>query len=108
MMQRSRRVHVFVEGIWLVGAVLALSSVAIANRFPLLFPDTGFFLIMSADFDIPWNRPIFYGLFLAPIHRLFGLWGIVFVQSASVSVRTLCESNESVGRGGLLKSGAQM
>ena len=26
----------------------------------------------------------------------------------SVSVRTLCESNESVGRGGLLKSGAQM
>ena len=101
MMQRSRRVHVFVEGIWLVGAVLALSSVAIANRFPLLFPDTGFFLIMSADFDIPWNRPIFYGLFLAPIHRLFGLWGIVFVQSALTIAMLHLFLREFVKRGAL-------
>ncbi len=71
-----------VGGMWMIGAVLALSAVSIANKFPLLFPDTGFFLITSLEFDIPWNRPIFYGLFIAQIHRIFGLLGIIFVQSA--------------------------
>ena len=33
---------------------------------------------------------------------------LAHVLTTLVSVRTLCESNESVGRGGLLKSGAQM
>jgi len=66
----------------LAGAVLVLSSLALVNGFPIVFEDTGFFLTTAAIFDIPWNRPMFYGAFLGVTYRALGIWGVVAIQSA--------------------------
>lgn len=77
---------------WLValGTVL-LSSVAIINRGPVFFDDTGTYLLTAIDMtengwlSVPWSRSPFYSFFLYLFHQKLTLWPIVFAQSAIIS-----------------------
>ncbi len=67
-------------GAHIVGAALLL-WVAIVNGFPLMFVDTGTYLRIGTEHYFPIDRPIIYGLVIAPLHPTIGLWGIVVVQA---------------------------
>lgn len=73
-----------------LGAIL-LSLMAILNGGPILFDDTGTYLIVAIELvetgwlSIPWSRPPFYSFFLYLFHQEITLWPIIFVQSAIIS-----------------------
>ncbi len=67
-----------------VGAALLL-WIAMVNGYPLLFADSGGYLRVGTELRYLFDRPVTYGLFIAPLARLFGLWGVVAVQSAVAS-----------------------
>jgi hypothetical protein len=61
-------------------SVAACCSVAILNGLPLVLSDTPTYLVSGISMTVPWDRPIFYGLF----ERLFlfaDLWPVIVVQS---------------------------
>jgi hypothetical protein len=61
----------------LLTSALLLSSVAIYNGYPLVWPDTGGYLTpVNLTF-----RSIFYSLFVYPARLTGSLWTVVFVQS---------------------------
>jgi hypothetical protein len=63
-------------------AVLMLSSVAIYNRYPFVWPDTGGYLaVVNLTF-----RSIFYSMFVYPSHFTGSLWPVVLVQSLLVAL----------------------
>src|SRR5580700_9275461 len=63
----------------LVG-MLMLSGVALYNRYPLVFSDTGGYLFCRNG----GIRSIFYSFFVAPAHLTHTLWTVVFAQSLLV------------------------
>ncbi|MBZ4421563.1 hypothetical protein [Myxococcus sp. RHSTA-1-4] len=65
----------------LLGTALC-SAVAWLNGFPLVFSDTGVYLLHSFDWAVPPDRPIFYSLFLSLFHGFKTLWAPVLVQAA--------------------------
>ena len=69
-----------------VSAVAVLCSAALLNGYPLVFSDTGSYLSGAITFEIAFDRPIFYGIFIAILQpgRL-GLWTVVAAQSAIVA-----------------------
>jgi hypothetical protein len=75
-------------GLYLVVGILACSWVWIANGFPLVFPDTGPYILSGLRLVVPWDRPIWYGLLLRLL-RPFGLGGVALLQvgAAVVAVR---------------------
>lgn len=62
-----------------LGAAL-LAWVAVVNGFPMLFADSGGYLRVGNEFHYLPDRPITYGLLIAPFARLFGLWAVVVLQ----------------------------
>jgi len=60
---------------------------AIYNRYPLVYSDTGAYLMSHNDGD----RSIFYGLFILPARVTHTLWSVVFAQSllATYTLRLL-------------------
>jgi hypothetical protein len=64
----------------LLMSTVLLSGVAIYNRYPLVWPDTGGYL---APVNITF-RSIFYSLFVYPARITGSLWTVVFVQSLLV------------------------
>ena len=61
-----------------IGLALILSWVALFNGFPLVFSDTGIYLLAAIQGIVSWSHPIFYSYFVFPLHSLFSLWAIVF------------------------------
>ncbi len=61
-------------------ALLAFSAGAIANGYPLIFYDTGTYLRTGIELRFPTDRPVFYGLFLLPLHLKLSLWPVVAAQ----------------------------
>ncbi len=60
---------------------LVLLWPAFYNRYPLVFSDTGTYLLSAFTLDVPFDRPLGYGYFI----RLFSfgqsLWPVVYVQA---------------------------
>ncbi len=54
---------------------------ALINRFPLVYPDTGTYIFSGCNFELPFDRPIFYGLFLRFTSLKLSLWLTILVQS---------------------------
>lgn len=54
---------------------------ALINRFPLVYSDTGTYIFSGCNFELPFDRPIFYGLFLRFTSLKLSLWLTILVQS---------------------------
>lgn len=67
-----------------VGAVL-LSSLALHSGYPLLYSDTGTYLVSGYGDTVPWDRPMTYGLFLRAISFGRSPWTVVLAQSLALS-----------------------
>ena len=65
--------------------VLACSWVYALNGFPLVFPDTGPYILSGLQLVAPWDRPIWYGLLLRGL-RPVGLDGVALLQLAAAII----------------------
>lgn len=63
-------------------AVLILVAPALYNGFPLVFSDTGTYILSGMEGKVPKDRPVMYGLFLAITSARFSLWPVVLAQGA--------------------------
>jgi hypothetical protein len=51
------------------------------NGFPLVFSDTGTYIAAALEHRAPWDRPIFYSVFLAVVGKSVSLYGAALFQS---------------------------
>ena len=54
---------------------------AVLNGYPLLFGDTGVYIRDGIEHHVSWPRPMFYGLFMLPLHLLRTTWPVIVVQA---------------------------
>ena len=59
---------------------------AILNGYPLLFGDTGVYLGDGIHLHMSWARPLFYGLFMLPLHLKFTTWPVIVVQALVAAI----------------------
>jgi hypothetical protein len=64
----------------LLGATLLLWPAAF-NGYPLVFSDTGTYLSQAVHRYLGWDRPVFYSLFLLPLHLTLTTWPAIVVQA---------------------------
>jgi hypothetical protein len=69
---------------WLVPplCVVCLLWPALWNGYPIVFADTGTYLSQAMHRYLGWDRPVFYSLFIYPLHLGLTTWPVIFVQSA--------------------------
>jgi hypothetical protein len=68
---------------WLLPALaLALTWPAVWNFYPIVFADTGTYLSQAIHRYAGWDRPVFYSLFMLPLHMTITTWPVVFAQGA--------------------------
>src|ERR1700733_8951933 len=65
---------------------------AVWNGYPLVFADTGPYLRQAIHHYAGWDRPIFYSLFMFPLHATVTVWPVVIVQAliAAYILHLLC------------------
>lgn len=70
----------------IVAGAFMLMSLAFANHYPLLCPDSSTYIVSGFEFKPPFDRPITYGLFIW-LSSLGGqtLWLTIFIQSFILS-----------------------
>lgn len=66
-------------------ATLIVLSAAFFNGFPLVFSDTGTYIMSGFEWKVPADRPIVYGLFIRAASLGFSLWLPVLVQCLSLA-----------------------
>lgn len=54
---------------------------AVLNGYPLLFGDTGVYIKDGIDHHVSWPRPMFYGLFMLPLHLMRTTWPVIIAQA---------------------------
>lgn len=64
----------------LVAAALLLRP-ALWNGYPIVFADTGTYLSQAIHHYAGWDRPVFYSLFMLPLHATVTVWPVVAVQA---------------------------
>src|SRR5690242_10614543 len=69
----------------LVLAALLLLWPAFWNGYPLVYADTGTYLSQAIEHYAGWDRPIFYSLFLFPLHMTMTTWPAITVQALLVA-----------------------
>src|SRR6188508_2632005 len=57
---------------------------ALWNGYPLVFADTGTYLSQAIEHYAGWDRPIFYSLFLLPLHMTLTTWPVIAAQALLV------------------------
>jgi hypothetical protein len=62
-------------------AALILLWPAFVNGYPLVFSDTGTYLSQAIHRYLGWDRPVFYSLFIFPLHMQVTTWPIIVVQA---------------------------
>lgn len=65
--------------------MLLLCFYGFYNGFPFIYPDTGTYIKSGFQNIVPYDRTIFYGLFIRHISLANSLWLVVFVQGLIVS-----------------------
>ena len=55
------------------------------NGYPLVFSDTGTYLSQAIEHYVGWDRPVFYSLFLLPLHLTLTTWPAIVVQALLVA-----------------------
>jgi hypothetical protein len=68
---------------WLVvpAAAAMLLWPALWNGYPIVFADTGTYLSQAIHHYAGWDRPVFYSLFMLPLHATITVWPVVVVQA---------------------------
>lgn len=64
-----------------VGSVLVTIAPAFSNGFPLLFPDSGTYLVSGHTGTVPIDRPIIYGLLVRHLSLSYSTWLVIIAQS---------------------------
>ncbi len=64
---------------------LVLMAPAFYNGYPLVFADTGTYILSGMDVELPYDRPLMYGLFVNLSSLHYSLWLTVFFQCLIVS-----------------------
>jgi hypothetical protein len=54
---------------------------ALWNRYPIVFADTGTYLSQALAHYAGWDRPVFYSLFMLPLHLTLTVWPVVVAQA---------------------------
>ena len=54
---------------------------ALYNGYPLVFADTGTYLSQAVEHYLGWDRPVFYSLFLLPLHLTLTTWPAIAAQA---------------------------
>jgi hypothetical protein len=54
---------------------------AVWNGFPIVFADTGTYLSQAINHYAGWDRPVFYSLFMLPLHGSVTVWPVVVAQA---------------------------
>jgi hypothetical protein len=62
-------------------AALPLLWPAFLNGYPLVFADTGTYLSQAVHHYLGWDRPVFYSLFLLPLHLTLTTWPVIAAQA---------------------------
>ena len=62
-------------------AAASLLWPALWNGYPLVFSDTGTYLSQAIEHYVGWDRPVFYSLFLLPLHLTITTWPAIAVQA---------------------------
>jgi len=70
--------------------VLALAAIsllwpALWNGYPLVFADSGTYLSQAIERYAGWDRPVFYSLFLFPLHMTVTTWPAIVVQALLIA-----------------------
>lgn len=78
MKDKYQNAPIWIEG--LLGALILMIP-AFFNGYPLVYSDTGTYLLSGIEWFLPMDRPFFYGAFLRMTHFKFSLWLSIFVQS---------------------------
>ncbi len=68
----------------LFGAII-VCFIAFLNKFPLVYSDTGTYIASGFNYFVPYDRPIFYGLFVRHVSLWTSLWLVIFAQGLIVS-----------------------
>ena len=55
---------------------------AVWNGYPIVFADTGTYLAQAIHRFAGWDRPVFYSMFILPLHAGVTLWPVIVVQAA--------------------------
>jgi hypothetical protein len=81
------------DGLTIPAAAVLLLWPAIWNRYPIVFADTGTYLSQAIHRYAGWDRPVFYSLFIFPLHAMHWLWPIVVVQALLTAwlLRRVCD-----------------
>jgi hypothetical protein len=58
---------------------------ALWNGYPLVFADTGTYLSQAIERYLGWDRPVFYSLFLFPLHMTLTTWPAIAAQALLVA-----------------------
>jgi hypothetical protein len=58
---------------------------ALWNGYPLVFSDTGTYLSQAIERHLGWDRPVFYSLFLLPLHMTVTTWPAIAAQALLVA-----------------------
>ena len=58
---------------------------ALWNGYPLVFSDTGTYLAQAIEHYVGWDRPVFYSLFLLPLHMTLTTWPAIIVQALLIA-----------------------
>jgi hypothetical protein len=59
----------------------ALLWPAVWNGYPLVFADTGTYLSQAIERHLGWDRPVFYSLFLLPLHMTLTTWTAIAAEA---------------------------
>lgn len=71
-----------------LGGLLACCLPALVNGFPLVYSDTGTYIHTAITGEMPIDRPYWYGgLIAASLALGTGLWGVVMLQAALLSIQ---------------------
>jgi hypothetical protein len=54
---------------------------ALWNGYPIVFTDTGTYLSQAIHLYAGWDRPVFYSLFMLPLHATVTTWPVVVAQA---------------------------
>jgi hypothetical protein len=74
------------DGIYILIAGFILCFMGFFNKYPLVFPDTGTYILSGFTNVVPKDRPIMYGLFIRHVSLWESLWLVIVVQGMLVSL----------------------
>lgn len=71
---------------WRAAIPIVLSAIlllwpALLNGYPIVFDDTGTYLSQAIHRYLGWDRPVFYSLFLFPLHMTLTTWPAIVAQA---------------------------